>query len=67
MSTIETAKVAMVPATDFQDFDSIYVVTLRRSHGKLVASFTLDHEGLDGRSTRAPADGAVMQLTVELT
>ena len=45
---------AGVPEWQPDDFDSIYVVTLHRSQGKLVASFTLDHEGLDGRPTACP-------------
>jgi hypothetical protein len=45
---------AGVPEWQADDFDSIYIVTLRRSEGKLVASFTRDHEGLDGRSTACP-------------
>ena len=45
---------AQVPDWPPDDFDSIYVVTLRRSQGKLVASFALDHEGLDGRPTVCP-------------
>ena len=46
---------AAVPEWRPEDFDSIYVVTLRRSHGKLAASFTLEHEGLDGRPTTCPS------------
>lgn len=46
---------AAIPEWRPEDFDSIYVVTLRRSHGKLIASFSLDHEGLDGRPTACPS------------
>ena len=45
---------AEVPEWQADDFDSIYIVTLHRSQGKLIASFTLDHEGLDGRPTACP-------------
>ena len=46
---------AAVPEWRPEDFDSIYVVTLRRSHGTLVASFNLEHEGLNGQSTVCPS------------
>ena len=45
---------AGVPEWPPDDFDSIYVVTLHRSHGKLLASFTVDHEGLGGQPTTCP-------------
>ena len=45
---------ATVPDWQPDDFDSIYIVTLLRSPGKLTASFTLDHEGLDGRPKTCP-------------
>jgi hypothetical protein len=45
---------ALVPEWQPGDFDSIYVVTLHQSHGKPVASFRLDHEGLEGRPTTCP-------------
>ena len=44
----------VVPEWQPEDFDSIYVVTLQRSQGRLIASFTLDHEGLDGQPTACP-------------
>jgi len=45
---------SLVPEWPPDDFDSIYVVTLQRSQGRLIASFTLDHEGLDGQPTACP-------------
>ena len=45
---------AAVPEWRPDDFDSIYVVKLRRSRRKLIASFTLDHEGLNGQPTTCP-------------
>ena len=45
---------SVVPEWQPEDFDSIYVVTLRRSQGRLIASFTLDHEGLGGKPTACP-------------
>ncbi len=45
---------ALVPEWPPDDFDSIYVVTLQRSEGRLSASFTLEHEGLDGQPTACP-------------
>src|SRR5580692_1214958 len=44
----------LVPEWPPDDFDSIYVVTLQRSQGRLIASFTLEHEGLDGQPTACP-------------
>jgi hypothetical protein len=44
----------VVPEWLPEDFDSIYVVTLQRSEGRLTATFTLDHEGLDGQPTACP-------------
>jgi hypothetical protein len=45
---------SVVPDWPPEDFDSIYVVTLRRSEGRLSASFTLEHEGLDGKPKACP-------------
>jgi hypothetical protein len=45
---------AGVPEWRPDDFDSIYVVTLRRPHAKLTSSFAVAHEGLDGRPTACP-------------
>ena len=45
---------ADVPAWPDNDFDSIYVVRIDRSAGKPRATFSHDHEGLDGRSADCP-------------
>lgn len=42
-------EVDMVPHWKSSDFDSIYVVTVRRSEGRATASFALAHQGLDGQ------------------
>ena len=47
-----------VPPWKGRDFDSIYVLTVRRSAGQTTAHFALEHEALDGQST---ACGAAMQ------
>lgn len=43
---------SVVPRWKGSDFDSIYVLTVRRSAGQATASFALDHEGLNGQSAR---------------
>lgn len=47
-----------VPAWPSRDFDSLYVVRIRREGGKTSVSFTHDHEGLDGVSDRFPGPAA---------
>lgn len=44
-----------VPNWSNRDYDSLYVVKVRRADGKTTASFTLDHEGLDNLSATMPA------------
>lgn len=44
-----------VPHWKGSDFDSIYVLTVRRSAGQTTARFTLEHEALDGQSTTCGA------------
>lgn len=39
-----------VPRWKGSDFDSIYVVTVRRSEAQATASFALEHQGLNGQS-----------------
>jgi hypothetical protein len=44
-----------VPVWPGRDFDSIYVVRIRReSNGAASATFHIDHEGLDGLSADFP-------------
>jgi hypothetical protein len=43
-----------VPDWKSTDFDSIYVVKIRRSGSSATASFELHHEGLDGQPTTCP-------------
>lgn len=45
---------ADVPTWPGSDFDSIYVVRIDWSADRPTATFTHDHEGLDGRSTDCP-------------
>ena len=45
---------SIVPRWTHSDFDSLYVVKLVQSGGGRKASFTLMHEGLDGRPTTCP-------------
>ena len=44
---------SQVPHWSNSDYDSIYVVRLTRTAGNTTASFTLDHEGLDGKLSDA--------------
>jgi hypothetical protein len=43
-----------VPDWKSNDFDSIYVLRIRRSGSSATASFELNHEGLDGQPTTCP-------------
>jgi hypothetical protein len=43
-----------VPDWKSTDFDSIYVLKIRRSGSSATASFELHHEGLDGQPTTCP-------------
>jgi hypothetical protein len=46
---------AQVPYWKGTDYDSLYVVKIRRTPGEPpAATFTLEHEGLDGQSTAMP-------------
>lgn len=40
----------VVPSWKGSDFDSIYVLTVRRNGDQATASFALDHEGLNGQN-----------------
>lgn len=45
-----------IPAWPRDDYDSLYVVTIRRVSGHApTATFKLEHEGLDGQSTTMPS------------
>jgi hypothetical protein len=46
---------SVVPKWESADFDSIYVVRITQQNGKPVASFKVEKENLDGRSTTCPA------------
>ena len=47
---------ADVPTWKGKDFDSLYVIKIVRTAGQpTVATFTLDHEGLNDLSTTMPA------------
>jgi hypothetical protein len=48
-----------VPHWKGSDFDSIYVVTVRRNDGKAVASFTHEHQQLNGQAAACPSAPAV--------
>jgi hypothetical protein len=50
---------AVVPAWNWQDFDSIYVLRIARAGGITRAAFAHGHEGLDGQPTTCP--GAAMR------
>ncbi len=43
-----------VPRWDSDDFDSIYIVKISRTPTQISATFTLDHEGLNGQSRVCP-------------
>jgi hypothetical protein len=43
-----------VPDWKGTDFDSIYVLRIRRAGTAATASFELNHEGLDGQPTSCP-------------
>jgi hypothetical protein len=45
---------ALVPRWDANDFDSIYVVTIANAGAAGKATFTVKHEGLDGRPDTCP-------------
>ena len=47
-----------VPRWKGSDFDSIYVVTVRRSEGKAVASFRHEQQGLNGQVPACPTPPA---------
>ncbi|WP_394791445.1 histidine phosphatase family protein [Rhodoferax sp.] len=47
-----------VPHWKGEDFDSIYVVTVRRDGGATSASFALEHEQLNGQSSSCPVPAA---------
>lgn len=49
------ANPSVVPWWDSKDFNSIYVVHLRRTNGHLSADFTRDSEGLDHLSPTCPS------------
>ena len=42
---------SVIPRWDGDDFDSIYLVTIRSENGKRSVSFEHDHEGLNGMKT----------------
>jgi hypothetical protein len=46
---------ADVPRWKGSDFDSIYVVTVQRNEGKATASFTHEHQQLNGQAAACPA------------
>ena len=48
-----------VPHWKGSDFDSIYVVTVRRNDGNAVASFTHEHQQLNGQAAACPSAPAV--------
>lgn len=49
------AKPSVVPWWDSKDFNSIYVVHIRRTNGHLSADFVRDSEGLDHLSPNCPS------------
>lgn len=49
------ANPADVPRWKGSDFDSIYVVTVQRGDGKVTASFTHQHQQLNGQAAACPA------------
>ena len=57
---VEADKASQTPVPHWKgsDFDSIYVVTVRRDGAQTRASFTLDHQQLDGQSAACPLPAA---------
>ena len=49
------AEPTVVPPWQADDFDSIYVIKIQTVNGKRTATFSLDHEGLNGQSKEFPA------------
>ena len=45
---------AKVPDWSGSDFDSIYVLRIKRHEGKIGVAFSIDHEGLDNSATACP-------------
>ena len=50
-----------VPRWGSDDFDSIYIVKVSRTPTGIRATFTLDHEGLNGQSTVCPGPAPLAQ------
>lgn len=50
-----------VPRWGSDDFDSIYIVKISRTPTGISATFTLDHEGLNGQSTVCPGPAPAAQ------
>ena len=49
---------SVVPSWKGSDFDSIYVLTVRRTGDQVSASFALDHEGLNGQNLNCASPAA---------